>query len=124
MKNLSSGFVRAITGKSLAIIAPIAFAVASVGVGVVAGLGSAAADADVAFAQEGPPPFPPATYVATVEPVYYQGAPMYWYNNYWYWRDARAQWHYYQREPQFLHERRMHAPPARYVHEQRYPRRR
>ena len=120
MKNLKSNFVREIAGKALVVIVPLALGM----VGVVAGFGVAATDSTVAFAQEGPPPFPPATYVATVEPVYYQGAPMYWYNNYWYWRDAHAQWHYYQREPQFLHERRMHAPPARYVHEQRYPRRR
>ena len=77
--------------------------------------------APVAAAQEVvtevPPPVPPPTYVATVAPVYYNGAAMYWYMNHWYWRGPGGAWRYYRVEPRFLHDRRMHAPPVRHVEE-------
>lgn len=75
----------------------------------------------VAAAQFPPPPPPPDTYIATAEPVYYQGRPAYWYQNHWYWRDNNGAWNYYHDEPAELHEHRMHAPPARHPDERRPP---
>jgi hypothetical protein len=68
--------------------------------------------ADRAVAQAPPPP-PPPEYVATTEPVYYEGHAAYWYNNRWHYRDERGVWRFYDHEPQALQDRRMHAPPAR-----------
>ncbi len=60
---------------------------------------------------------PPSAYIATTQPEYYEGRPVYWYNNNWYYRD-HGRWSYYRSEPGYLHERR-----ARWVdhshHEQR-----
>ncbi len=50
--------------------------------------------------------FPPPAFVATAAPVYYEGHPAYWYNNHWYYRDARGGWGYYHDEPAFLHDHR------------------
>jgi hypothetical protein len=64
--------------------------------------------------------YPPATYVSTAEPVYYEGRPVYWYHDHWYYRDARG-WRHYGNEPASLHEHRVatarrqpgwHARPA------------
>ena len=58
---------------------------------------------------------PPAAYIATSEPVYFEGRPHYWYNNQWYYRD-HGRWSYYRSEPRFLYERRMswgHGPVVR-----------
>jgi hypothetical protein len=55
---------------------------------------------------------PPAAYIATSQPEYFEGRPVYWYNNSWYYRD-HGRWQYYRREPVFLHERRAHWAPAR-----------
>lgn len=50
---------------------------------------------------------PPAAYIASSTPEYYEGRPVYYYNNYWYYRD-HGRWSYYRREPSFLYERRSH----------------
>jgi hypothetical protein len=55
---------------------------------------------------------PPPEYIATTEPVYYEGHPAYWYNGHWYWRDEHG-WNHYDQEPAFLADRRAHFPPAR-----------
>jgi len=55
---------------------------------------------------------PPAAYIATTQPEYFEGRPVYWYNNNWYYRD-RGRWSYYRREPVYLHERRAHWAPER-----------
>jgi hypothetical protein len=49
--------------------------------------------------------YPSAGYVSSAEPVYYEGRPVYWYHDRWYYRDGRG-WRHYDREPVFLHERR------------------
>ena len=75
----------------------------------------------VAVAQIPPPPPPPDTFIATAEPVYYEGHPAYYYNNHWYWRDGNGSWNYYHDEPAELRDHRMHAPPARHAEERRAP---
>ena len=55
---------------------------------------------------------PPAAYIATVTPEYYEGRPVYWYNDNWYYRDRHNHWVYYRHEPAYLRERRGH-----WVHE-------
>ena len=44
---------------------------------------------------------PPAWYVATTTPVYYEGRPAYWYRDRWYYRQGR-QWRDYREEPSYL----------------------
>ena len=56
---------------------------------------------------------PPPEYVATTEPVYYEGHAVYWYGGRWYWQDEHGVWSHYDREPPFLANRRMHSPPVR-----------
>jgi hypothetical protein len=104
--------IRTMLSKTLAFAVPIA---------ALAALGSAPA-----HAQDGPPPPPPGpvadappppppAYVATVQPEYYEGRPVYWYNGNWYFHDANGAWNYYRTEPGYLHERRGHwAEHARY----------
>jgi hypothetical protein len=46
--------------------------------------------------------YPPASYVASYEPVYYNGYAHYYYNNNWYYRDHGA-WRGYAVEPGYLH---------------------
>ena len=41
---------------------------------------------------------PPAAYIATSQPEYFAGRPVYWYNNAWYYRDHNR-WHHYQALP-------------------------
>lgn len=63
---------------------------------------------DVGFA-------PPAAYIATVTPEYYEGRPVYFYNDQWYYRD-HGRWMYYRHEPAYLHGRRdywVHRPGYR-----------
>lgn len=58
--------------------------------------------------------YPPATYVATTEPVYYQGRPTYWYRDRWYYRDGGG-WRSYPEEPRALNQQRVtYGAPARY----------
>lgn len=49
---------------------------------------------------------PPEAYIATVQPEYYEGRPVYYYNNYWYYRDRGNRWGYYRVEPGWLRQRR------------------
>ena len=51
---------------------------------------------------------PPAAYIATTEPEYFEGRPVYFYNNYWYYRDGYGRWSYYRSEPAYLRGRREH----------------
>src|SRR5450432_2256276 len=61
-----------------------------------------------------PAGYPPAATIASVEPVYYEGRPTYFYNNQWYYRNGNG-WAYYRSEPGFLRERRAwYAPGGRY----------
>ena len=55
---------------------------------------------------------PPAAYIATSQPEYFEGRPVYWYNNNWYFRD-HGRWTYYRREPVYLHGRRAHLEQQR-----------
>jgi hypothetical protein len=48
---------------------------------------------------------PPSEFIATAEPVYYEGHPAYWYNNHWYYRNG-ASWGWYHDEPGFLRDYR------------------
>ena len=51
--------------------------------------------------------YPPAAYIATSQPEYFEGRPVYYYNNSWYYRD-HGRWSYYRAEPRYLQERRSH----------------
>ena len=53
------------------------------------------------------PPPPPDAYIASTEPEYFEGRPVYFYNGNWYYRDEHG-WNYYHTEPPYLHERRSH----------------
>jgi hypothetical protein len=55
---------------------------------------------------------PPAAYIATSQPEYFEGRPVYWYNDNWYYRD-HGRWSYYRREPVYLRDRRVHWAPQR-----------
>jgi hypothetical protein len=79
----------------------------------VGGIAAAQVEVQVGFAP------PPPTYVATAEPVYYNGQPAYWYQNHWYWRDGGGRWSYYREEPAFLRDHRMHREPVRHMEEHR-----
>jgi hypothetical protein len=54
------------------------------------------------------PPPPPDAYIATVQPEYFEGRPVYLYNGNWYFHDAHGGWNYYRTEPAFLRDRRSH----------------
>jgi hypothetical protein len=57
---------------------------------------------------------PPAAFVATAAPEYFEGRPCYWYNNHWYYRHGGG-WGFYRGEPAFLAGRRaMWARPGYY----------
>jgi len=56
--------------------------------------------------------YPPDAFVATAEPVYYEGHATYWYGGRWYYRDGRG-WNHYESEPPALYQRRAQAAPAR-----------
>jgi hypothetical protein len=58
-----------------------------------------------ASAQWAPRP-PPPHYVATYEPVYYNGYAHYYYQNHWYYRDHGGAWRWYDREPGYLYGHR------------------
>ena len=49
--------------------------------------------------------YPPSAYIATTEPAYFEGRPVYWYGGYWYYRDGRAGRHY-AAEPHYLYQYR------------------
>lgn len=56
--------------------------------------------------------YPSDGYVATTEPVYYEGHATYWYGGSWQYRDGNR-WNHYDREPPALQQRRMQAAPVR-----------
>jgi len=49
--------------------------------------------------------YPPAEWLATSTPVYYEGRPAYWWGNRWYYRNG-AGWGYYHDEPGYLRDYR------------------
>ena len=69
---------------------------------------------EVANAQIEVQVYPPAAYIATAQPEYFEGRPAYFYNNYWYYRD-HGRWSYYRSEPGYLRDRRAHWGHDRYV---------
>jgi hypothetical protein len=76
------------------------------------------ADAGAQVVVPVPFPPPPPSFVATVQPVYYEGHASYWYGGHWHWRDTHG-WHAYDREPGYLHDHRAHehwAPRPHYEH--------
>ncbi|HEY3818202.1 MAG TPA: hypothetical protein VGL81_13575 [Polyangiaceae bacterium] len=56
---------------------------------------------------------PPAEYIATTEPVYYEGHAAYWYSGHWFWHDEHGVWNHYDHEPAVLADHRAHAAPVR-----------
>jgi hypothetical protein len=60
--------------------------------------------------------YPPDEYIATTEPVYFEGRPSYWYGDRWYYRQG-GRWSHYDREPPGLYQRRMQGPPVRHTYE-------
>ena len=56
---------------------------------------------------------PPPEYIASTEPVYFEGHAIYWYDHHCVWRDEHGVWNHYDREPAFLADRRSHSPPIR-----------
>jgi hypothetical protein len=48
---------------------------------------------------------PPAWYIATTRPTYYEGHASYWYGNRWHYREGNR-WRAYREEPRYLRERR------------------
>ncbi len=52
--------------------------------------------------------YPPAAYIATATPVYYQGYPSYYYGNRWYYRYNNG-WRSWHDEPAYLRDYRVHA---------------
>jgi hypothetical protein len=49
--------------------------------------------------------WPPGSYIASYEPIYYNGFPHYFWRDHWYYRDHGA-WRGYDHEPGFLHDHR------------------
>jgi hypothetical protein len=82
--------------------------------GVVAGL-SLIAPLD-ASAQEVVVTYPGDAYIATAEPVYYNGAAHYWYRDRWYYRDGRNWAWYHGGEPGYLHDYRVRRWPGGVYH--------
>jgi len=63
--------------------------------------------------------FPPAAFIATSRPVYYEGHATYWYQNRWHYRNGRS-WRTYRAEPRYLHEYRSHREPERHYYGYRH----
>jgi|HubBroStandDraft_6_1064221.scaffolds.fasta_scaffold1059647_1 hypothetical protein len=81
--------------------------------GVVAGMGLCASPQ--AAAQE-VVVSPDDAYIATAEPVYYNGAAHYWYRDRWYYRNGRSWAWYHGGEPGYLHDYRFRAWPGGVYH--------
>jgi hypothetical protein len=60
--------------------------------------------------------YPSDAYIATTEPVYYDGYPSYWYGGRWYYRNGGG-WNHYDREPAGLYQRRMQGAQRRRTYE-------
>jgi hypothetical protein len=62
---------------------------------------------------DGSDDYPPADFVATTEPVYFEGRPAYFYHDHWFYRDG-SRWGAYAREPPGLAQHRSQfGAPAR-----------
>jgi hypothetical protein len=59
--------------------------------------------------------FPIAAFIATTQPVVFEGHAAYWYGGRWYYRDGNA-WRYYRNEPPVLRDRRMRHEPERHFY--------
>jgi hypothetical protein len=60
--------------------------------------------------------YPDAAYIATADPVYYNGIPHYWFRDRWYYREgARWAW-YHEGEPRYLHDYRFRVWPGGVYH--------
>jgi hypothetical protein len=70
------------------------------------------ASSGAAFAQVEVVVGPPPAFIATSEPVFYEGRPAYWWGGRWYFRDGGA-WRFYHDEPAHLREYRGHHEPGR-----------
>jgi hypothetical protein len=66
----------------------------------------------------GPAYYPPPSFIATVQPVYFEGHASYWYNGRWVYRDG-GRWSAYRSEPPYLAQRRAQFAPARRTYERR-----
>jgi len=84
---------RTIRSKFLGIVLPLGALLAVV------------APSATAHAQYAPPP---PGYVASYEPVYYNGYAHYYYGNHWYYRDHAGAWQYYNHEPAYFGAYRGH----------------
>jgi hypothetical protein len=82
----------------------------SVGVAATVSLAPATASAQDYY-DEGVPDY----YVASTEPVYYEGHASYWYHNHWVWRDG-GRWRYYHNEPAYYRSWRANYPRGRWGH--------
>jgi len=80
----------------------------------------AGAPACYAEVDSGAAAYPPPSFVATAQPVYYEGHPTYFYNGHWTYRDASGRWTYYRTAPRDLEQRRA-AAPARRAYERPEP---
>jgi hypothetical protein len=65
----------------------------------------AGVDDDVAY-------YPSAGFIATAQPVFYDGHASYWYNGHWVYRDGGGRWGYYRSEPGYLAGRRGGSGPG------------
>jgi hypothetical protein len=64
---------------------------------------------------------PPAFFIATTRPVYFQGHANYWYRNSWRYREGHT-WRTYRTEPQYLREYRGRHQPERHYYGHRHDR--
>jgi hypothetical protein len=69
----------------------------------------------------GPAYYPPPSFIATAQPVYYEGHASYWYGGPWVYRDG-GRWSSYRSEPAYLAQRRGQVGPARRTYERPGPR--
>jgi hypothetical protein len=60
--------------------------------------------------------YPPDSFIATSEPVYFEGHAAYWYGGRWFYRDG-GRWNHYDREPAGLAQRRAQGAPGRYSYQ-------
>jgi hypothetical protein len=60
--------------------------------------------------------YPSDAYIATTEPVYFNGYASYWYGNRWYYQNG-GRWNHYDREPAGLYQRRMQGAQRRRTYE-------
>lgn len=74
-----------------------------------AGLTAAWAQIEVTFG------FPAPEFIATTQPIFFEGHAAYWFGGRWYYREGNA-WRYYRDEPAFLRDRRMHREPERHFY--------